>query len=157
MAEDDGTVEVYPGAERPVAVPAEIVLEASREYRAYLAHQQGKNWAEIAVQENYATPTAARESVRRYLAEGRVLAQDYTKAEMLALEIATINKMQASIWDAAVAGKLPAVAMVLNCVGMRMKYLRLDEDNDMADQARTVVVHAEDGAYLATLERVASS
>ena len=158
MAEiDDSTdVEVYPGAERPVAVPAEIVLAAQKEFRAYEAHQRGEAWDVIAIREGWPSANAARAAVRRYLTEGQVLAEDWTKAEMLALELAKLNRLRAAVWDSALEGKIPAVAMARQLTLDRIELLKLKDQADEDEQAaRTVVVLGSEDDYVSTLQQVA--
>ena len=85
---EDKKVLVFPGSERPVAVPEVIVLAAQRPYRAYKAHQSGKSWDEVAEQEKYPSAQSARADVRRYLTEGRALVTEWSRAEQLAIELA---------------------------------------------------------------------
>lgn len=145
--------------ERPISVPADIVLAAQREYRAYLAHQSGEGWDTIAVREQWATPEAARAAVRRYLKEGGVLASNWTRAEMFAIEIARLNALQTAVWEGAMEGKIPAVAMARQIIRDRIELLGLDQETDDAGlKARTVVVYAEDEeSYIASLASVVTN
>lgn len=154
MAAD--TVEVYPAVDRPVAVPAEVVLEACREYRAYQMHQDGVSWAEIAEIEGYPSPSSAQSTVRRYLQEGQVLVADWSKAEMLAIHIATLRKMRAVAMKGALEGKLPAMAMVRDLIMDEIKLLRIDEEVGTGG-VRTVVVDGDEATYTAELARVAAN
>lgn len=156
MDSPEGTVQVYPGVDRPIAVPEEIVLEAQREYRAYIAHRSGESWAVIAEREHYASPAAARASVTRYLREGQILVEEYTKAEMLALEVARLNALQAAVWDGAMEGRIPAVMTARTIIMDRVKLLKLDDEADNNDlRARTVVIMGSGEEYSAALQRVA--
>ena len=153
----DDNVMVFRGPDRPVAVPEEVVLSAQREYRAYLAHQKGMSWAEVAEREKYPSADAARFDVRRYLTEGRALVTEWSRVEMLHIELARLDALQASIWDAAVGGKLPAVALARDLIMSRIKILKLDEAVDEDEtRARTVVVYGDTDSYSAALEQASS-
>ena len=154
MAVDE--VEVYNGADRPVAVPAEIVLAAQREYRAYQDHQNGLSWAEIAEKENWPSAAAAQSAVRRYLAEGEVLVERWTKAEMLSIHIATLRRLKAKAMEGAMEGRLPAIAMVRDLIMDEIKLLRLDEEVGTGG-VRTVVVSGDEKTYTARLVEVAAT
>ena len=154
MESDEPKVLVFRG-DRPVAVPESIVLEAQRPYRAYQLHLSGKSWDIVAAEEGYPNGDAARSEVRRYLTEGRALVSEWTRHEMLAIELARLDALQAACWDAAIGGKLPAIALARDLIISRIKVQRLDEVGDEGDvKARTVVVHGNEDNYVTTLERL---
>ena len=150
--DDDAEVLVFRGVDRPIAVPKEIVLSAQKEYRAWEAHKSGKPWDVIAAEEDYPSAAAARQAVHRYLREGRALVTEWTRSEMLAVDVARIEALLSYTWPGAEAGKIPAIAMAHNLVMSHIKTLKLDEvvDED-ADKARTVIVM--DDNYLDALEQ----
>jgi hypothetical protein len=151
---DDDNVLVFRG-DRPVAVPESIVLEAQRPYRAYQAHLAGKPWSVVATDEGYPSGDAARSEVRRYLTEGRSLVSEWTRQEMLAIELARLDALQAACWEAAIGGKLPAIALARDLIVTRIKMQKLDEIGDEGDtKARTVVVNGDEVSYVTTLERL---
>lgn len=151
----DGEVLVFPGVDRPVAVPQEVVLEAQRPYRAYQAHEKGLTWEQIAAVEGYPSGRSVREDVRRYLTEGRALVQEWSRAELLSIEMARLDTLQAAIWDAAIGGKLPAVALVRDLIVTRIKMQKLDETADEdSSKARTVVIMGETDDFQAALTKV---
>lgn len=154
---DDNVISVFRGPDRPVAVPEAVVLEAQREYRAYLAHQSGLGWAEVAEQEQYPSAEAARQDVRRYLTEGKALVTEWSRSEMLSIELARLDTLQAAIWDAAIGGKLPAVALARDLIMTRIKVLKLDEAaGEDETRARTVVVMGDTASYSAALEQAST-
>lgn len=133
------------------------MLEAQREYRSYLQHQKGDSWALVAQTEGYPSADAARLDVRRYLTEGRALVTEWSRTEMLSIELARLDTLQAAIWDAAIGGKLPAVALARDLIMTRVKILRLDEAaTEDETRARTVVVHGDSISYSETLERASN-
>ena len=150
--DDDKKVLVFPGSDRPVAVPEVIVLAAQRPYRAYKAHQSGKSWDEVAEQEKYPSAQSARADVRRYLTEGRALVTEWSRAEQLAIELASLRALQAACWEGAMEGKLPAIALAKDIIVTRIKVLRLDEaSTEEEDRARTVVIQGESESYISAL------
>jgi hypothetical protein len=149
----DAEILVFRG-ERPVAVPEMVVLEAQREYRAWQHHQGGKSWEQVAAIEGYPTAAAARQDVRRYLTEGRALVTEWSRAEMLAVKMAQLDTLLASCWDAAIGGKLPAIALAADLVTKQIKVLRLDEAGaEDETRARTVVVLGDEESYTKALEQ----
>lgn len=138
-----------PITERPVAVPEQVVLEAERPYRAYLAHLGGTSWPLIAVDEGYADVQAAQRDVQRYLQEGRAVVADYRRREMLAMEIARLDALQTAIWANAMGGHLPSVTACMNLIITRVRLLALDQgEADTGDDeldAKTVVIPADRG------------
>lgn len=140
---------------RPIAVPEDIVLAAERPYRAYMLKQAGHNWETIALAENYPSWKSARADVQRYLDEGSSVIADFTRKQLLELEIARLEQLQQAVWSIAMKGNLPAVNSALSIITTRAKLLRLDQDirdEDEAMTGRTVVVGTDEDGYRAGLQ-----
>ena len=151
--DDDAQVLVFRGADRPVAVPEHVVLEAQREYRAWKLHEGGRSWEQVAAIEGYPTAAAARQDVRRYLTEGRALVSEWSKQELLAVSLAQLDTLLSAVWEGATQGKIPAVSMAKDLIISKVKILRLDEVGaEDETRARTVVVLGNEDAYTAALE-----
>lgn len=163
MAKDDegGKVLTFRNPDgKPIAVPEEIVLEAERPYRAFKLHQQGLEWDLIATREGYPTPGAAEYDVRRYLREGKALVNDYTRREMLALEVARLNALQAKAWPQAMEGHLPSMMFCSDQIMRRIKVLKLDETQEGEEELsgpRTVVVQVDPDDYTRTLTEIVNA
>lgn len=142
---------------KPIAVPEEVVLEAERPYRAFKLHQQGLEWDLVAAREKYPTASAAEYDVRRYLREGKALVSDYTRREMLTLEVARLNALQAKAWPMAMEGHLPSMMFCSDQVMRRIKVLKLDEMQEGDEELsgpRTVVVQMGADEYSEELARI---
>ncbi len=144
------------GANQPIAVPADIVTAAERSYRCYQAKVGGKSWEEIAKQENYPNATAAKADVSRYMGEARSLIAETSMRDMLTLEVARLDALQASFWGQAMMGHVPSGRMVLDVIRTRAAMVGLDPEKmgEAAQGARTVVVSTDSEAgYVASLQQ----
>lgn len=146
-------VQIYrnPETDRPIAVPEDIVTEAEREYRAYKSSLRGKSWQQIAEEESYLDErgvprgSIASAAVKRYLDEGRAVVANYTRAEVLATEVAVIREIRSAMWEGATTGRKPSHAMVVLATHDRMmKAFRLDQADEDDVTVQTVVVPSEE-------------
>lgn len=156
---ESGTVLVFRNsAGEPVAVPNEVVTAAERVYRAYQSHIAGKSWRQIAIEEQYPSDDAVRYDVQRYLEEAQSLVIHHTARQMLQLEVARLNELQAYVWPQAQRGHVQSVGMAVNIIMNRAKLIGLDPDHmpDDGDKSRTVVVPSDGDGYLASLQRAAA-
>lgn len=152
-----GSVLVFRNKEgQPVAVPDDVVTAAERAYRCYKSNLSGKSWDQIAVEEQYPSASAAKYDVDRYLEEGKALVTSQSMRDMLNLEVARIDALQAAIWPNAMSGHVPSAVFVLNCIMNRAK-LTIDPEklNSDGEQARTVVVPSTSSGYVAALQKAA--
>lgn len=142
-----------PETQRPVAVPEEIVSAAEREYRAWKAHTSGKSWVTIAAEEKYDSPEAARESVKRYLAEAVAVVQDFNREQIVADHVGRLALMRSYVWKGVEAGKTASIAQALAIEDRWVKAFGLDQETgeDAATQT-VVVIDKEDRAYLQLLQ-----
>lgn len=141
----------------PVAVPLEIVREAERPLRAYELKQTGLSWREVALQENYPDGDAARRDVARYLKEGHSLVADFTKKELLELNVSRIETLIRACWGGALAGNPQLIGQAHGLIMSEVKLLRLDTDSgeDEGDgKGGTVIVPPDDEGYSRALERI---
>lgn len=160
MSDDErptATVTVIRGHEgRPVAVPEDVVIASERPWRAYQLLQSGHSWKAIALAEGYPSWQAARADVQRYLAEGAELVGDFTRRQLLQMEVDRLNELQRAVWDKAMAGQPQMVNQALAIILSRAKLLKLDQDvRDEAEdlKGRTVVVPNDEEGYSASLEQ----
>jgi hypothetical protein len=152
------TLQVFRGPTgQPVAVPAQIVAESERPYRAYEKHTQGYTWEQVAEAENYPDWRAAKMDVLRYLEEGRALVEDFSRKQLLEREIARLDMVMALAFPYAQKGSAPHMNIILGTIGSRAKLLRLDQDvrdDDDTLQGRTVVAPADPEEFMTALARV---
>lgn len=141
-----------PGTGRPVAVPEDVVSDAEREYRAYVHHRDGMNWADVASKEGYPTPAAAAAAVKRWLDEGRAVIQDWRRQEVLATEIDYVMSLRAALSDGVAVGKPSSVMAGLATHDRVMKAFGLDKPDTEDATVQTVVVVSED--YIRQLREV---
>lgn len=143
------------GNNQPIAVPAAIVTEAERAYRCWQMRIGGKSWSEIALEEQYPSPGAAKADVDRYMAEARSLVAEASMKEALTLEVARLDALQAAVWPQAMAGHVPSATFVMNNVMNRAKLQGLDPEKmaEAAQEARTVVVPTDSASYIAELKK----
>lgn len=159
--DDMGKVLVFrnPETGQPVAVPTEVALMAERPYRAWHLHQAGLTWREIASQEGYADARAAQYDVSRYMQEGAALVADHSRRDLMEVEIARLNTLQATIWPQAMKGHLPAVREVMNLGITRVKFLEMiaaiPQVSDTGMDQGTVIIPGGDSDYITTLQQVA--
>lgn len=140
-------VSIYRNEEtgRPIAVPAEIVTEAEREYRAYQLHIGGMDWNEVALAEGYPSASAAAASVKRYLDEGRAVVQDFTRKEVIAAHVGRLMALRAAFWEEAITHKKVSAGMfLLNIEDRWTKAFGLDVPDSEDTTVQTVVVPSED-------------
>lgn len=151
-----GTVLVFRNeAERPVAVPEDVVEEAERDYRAYKLWRQGLDWEEIAEREGYPTSDAAAATVKRYLDEGRAIMYELTRREIIADHVSRLRTYRAAMWDAGVIERKPAAMSQLLAIEDRwVKAFGLDQPDAEDNGVQTVVVPSAE--YLEWLQKVAT-
>lgn len=140
---------------RPVGVPAEIVSQVERAFRAYQLKLKGMSWESIALQEHWDSGEACAAEVKKYLDEGRTVMAGFKRLEVLALELARYDAMLEGLWDSAVSGKVPAVMAALAISKQRVAVLGLDQPSEDDAITPTVVVPTEE--YLAILKKAAKA
>lgn len=109
------TVMRDPSTEAPIAIPAEIVAEADRVYKAYQDNLEGKTWTAIYLEARgtanaWESPQAIAATVQSYLDRGRIVWGDFTANEMLAVKIAQLDLLLSKIMGKAMSGTMTAVS-----------------------------------------------
>lgn len=142
---------------RPVAVPHDVAIESERPLRAYELHQGGLSWERVALQENYPSANAARMDVKRYLDEAGSLIRDFTRRELLELQLAKLGALQRACWKQAMDGNLPAIGQAHSLIITQNKLMRLESDikeDEPGKGGGTVIVPGDDEGYSKTLEKI---
>lgn len=87
---------------------------------------EGKSYDEVAREVGFSHRGSAHRAVFKALAEREVEDVDLLRA----LELARLDKLQASLWDAALAGDHRAVASALRIIDQRVRLLGLERKAD---------------------------
>lgn len=142
---------------RPVAVPHDVAYAAERPLRAYELKQTGMSWRQVALQENYPNGDAARLDVARYLKEGASLVADFTKKELLAMDVERLESLLRFCWSGASQGNPQLIGQAHGIVMSHVKLLRLDGDTGEDEgngKGGTVIVPADEEGYSKALEKI---
>lgn len=132
----------------PIAVPDDVVTEAERAFRCHKLRVKGKSWEEIADLEMYPSAEACHADVKRYIEEGRALVVERTQREMISLEVARLDALQALLWDKAEEGSIVAIGEIRKIIMSRVQVTGQDPTkavDDAAAQGRTVVLTPAEG------------
>jgi hypothetical protein len=155
---DEENVLVFRGKnERPIAVPNGVALISERPLRAYELHQAGHTWESVAGVEGYPSGAAARGDVRRYMEEAGSLVADFSRKQLLEIELAKLLALQKACWASAMGGNLAAIGMAASLVRDQIRLLRLDQDvrdDPSAPGAGTVVIPEDEGEYSRSLQKL---
>jgi hypothetical protein len=144
------------GSGEPIAVPSDVVTAGERAYRCHLMRVGGNSWEEIATAELYPSGSAAKYDVDRYIEEGKALVVESSQRQMLTLEVARLDRLQHSVWAAAMGGHVPSVSVAMSIIMNRAKLVGLDAEKMNVDAlARTVVVPSSSDGYIAALKSAA--
>jgi len=158
LEERSGTVLVFRNQHgEPIAVPDEVVTAGERAYRAYQEHLSGKSWDQIAIEEQYPSASAVRYDVQRYMDEAQALVVERSARQLLQLEVARMDALQAAVWPQALRGHVQSAALALNIIIQRAKLVGLDPEkmNDADTKAHTVVVPSQSDGYIDAMKRAA--
>lgn len=124
--------------------------------RAHRAHQRrlgGADWSVIATEVGYANGPIAAMAVNAYLQKVAIEQGPDFRRAALALELARLDKLQASHWEMAMAGDLNAANFVLKIIIQRCRILGFDKAEELtAAPPRTVVIGGTGEEYVATLK-----
>lgn len=144
---------------KPVAVPREVAEAAERPLRAYSLRVMGYSWDRIAAMEGYPTPAAASRDVSIYINEGRALVSDFSRQQLVEIELSRLDAMQSGLWEDACKGNAGSVGMVLRIMDTRIRLLSLEPVQRVAEVAGTrhvtIVVPPDQDGYKAALTRMA--
>ena len=107
------------------ASKAQRAKTAERRRRAIELRLAGATYEQIAETLGYSSRAAAYVDIDRALRAA--LAEQHQEADMLRhQELARIDTLQRSVWDAAMQGDLRAVDVALRCIDRRCRLLGLD-------------------------------
>lgn len=132
----------------PIAVPDSVVTAGERAYRCHKMRVEGKSWEEIADLEHYPTAEAAHADVKRYMEEGKALVVERSQREMIGLEVARLDALQALLWPKAEEGSIVAIGEIRKIIMSRVQVTGQDPTKavDEATQVgRTVVLTRSEG------------
>ena len=104
------------------------VTVSDRRTKAVRLAASGMDYTQIAQQLGYHDRSGAFKAIRGALAARQAEAVD----ELRALEIDRLDRLQASVWDAALEGDIPSVDRVLKVIAARVRLLGLDQNTDKA-------------------------
>lgn len=141
---------------QPTVVPSAVATEGERAYRCYLNRVGGMSWSQIAEAEGYPNAAAAHADVARYMTEAKALIAESSMRDMLTLEVARLDAMQASFWGQALKGHVPSGRMVLDVIKIRAAMVGLDPEKmgEAAQAARTVVISTDtESGFIEDLKR----
>lgn len=154
--DEDATILVFRNSVGdPIAVPQDIVEENDRTFRAAQMQLQGASWKAIALAEGYIDAAAAKADVKRYRDEAMALLTSHSRQELLALELARLDALQAAVWGQAMRGHLPAVNVVRDLIVTRVKIMQLDQPSpeESVTGPKTVVIPHDDDNFAAMLQQ----
>lgn len=150
-------------AGQPVPVPEDVVIDAERPYRAYMAHMGGKDWATIAKEEGYPSAGAAAADIQRYTAEARSLVTVQSQQDMLQRNVARLDFMLSRLWPGVEAGLVTAIkearGLVMDQTKTIVAMAGMPGGEEESDASRTVVIYGERSSeedYIEQLKRAAS-
>jgi transposase-like protein len=124
-------------------------LAAWRRSRAIQLATRGLSYQQIADELGYANRGTVHRIVQQALADQQVKDVDFHRL----VEVGRLDALQVSLWDAAIAGDIPAVLACLRIINMRSRLLGLYPDRrtkdpkdrwDNCQGPRTVVVRPDD-------------
>jgi hypothetical protein len=134
-------------------IPFEVA-EEKKQVEAHKLRMRGTPWAVIAEQVGYASAAVAIMETRRYISKLAIYVDHDQRQEALQLELARLDTMQESQWDAALGGDLQAFDRVLKVMVHRSKLLGLDTTADTKTTNTTIVVTGDTSQYVDRLKTV---
>jgi hypothetical protein len=125
-----------------------------RAHLAYEMRQDGKSWYSIAKALNL-TEGAAQHSVTRAIEQAAALVSEESKRQLLALEVARLDRLQDAYWAQAMGGNIRAADFALRVIMARVKTLQLDVIPETSVTNNTLVVAGSSEEYVAALRAIA--
>jgi hypothetical protein len=123
--------------------------------QAYQLHVAGKSYYQIGVE--LGLPAAeSKKLVAQTIRDAAKLVDDATKTDLLLLELARLDAMQAAVWDRVMEGHVSSGEYVLHLLQQRVKLLELDAGTVVNNTVNAVVVPANEEQYAAALRVIAS-
>jgi hypothetical protein len=138
-----------------VVVPESVAVHGDTMYRAYQARTGGKSWTAIAREEGYSSGHRIRAEVEAWLTEAQALVTQESQARLMNLEVDRLDSLQAAYWPQAMGGHVPSGQLVLAVIRARIDLLGIADTSAISGDQHTVVVLAERGEYLKSLQRAA--
>lgn len=129
-------------------------------FEAYRLRLRGVPWREVAKRCGYRTESSAAIAVRNYLQSAALMQSKEKKSEALAMEIARLDELQNSWWEAAVRGDDKAAQIVLRVISQRSKMLGIEDPNKVDDgggNQKTILVMGSNKDYARQLQEIAST
>lgn len=133
----------------------EIVVQLTEEERAYQAYGlriAGNNWATIAEKVGYDSAAMASRKVKTLISKAHGAVSDERKAEIIEMELARLDALQAAYWDSAIGLDHKSADMVLKFMIHRARLAQLFEESQ-ATSSRTIIIASED--YVEQLKEIA--
>lgn len=122
--------------------------------REHELHLQGRTWPQIAKELKHPSGHAALMACERYLQRAAMGMTKEERAARLALELERLDALQFSYWRSAMNGEVKDAEFVLKVIATRVKLLGLDQPEQGATGARTIVVTGNSEQYVATLKQL---
>lgn len=121
-------------------------------FQAYTLRVEGRSWLEIAKKVGYDSPSNAAKSVGQMINAARSVVTDEQRQQVMDLELARLDAMQAGLWGSAISGDTRSVDSVLKIMIHRAKLLQLGETQD-GTGTRTVIITSDQ--YVERLKELA--
>jgi len=130
------------------------VSDENKQVEAHKLRLRGTPWDVIAQQVGYASGAVAMMETRRYISKLSLYVDHEQRQEALQMELARLDTLQESYWDAAVTGDLQSFDRVLKVMVHRAKLLGLDTTTDSKTTNTTIVVTGDTSQYVDRLKTV---
>lgn len=132
-------------------------IQVVAEDRAYEAHQlclRGLGWTEIARHTGYLDGKIAAMAVNAFLQKTALAQEPGRRRQVLDLELARLDELQAAFYPAAMGGDVQAGALVLKVIARRCSIMGFDKADDLSSSPRTIVISGTPEEYVAGLKAV---
>lgn len=129
-----------------------VPLSGNKQYRAYKMHLSGIDWEAIAEELGYKNGRTAQVTVRTYIQESAIAMERARKDEVIEIELARLDHMQAIHWqELEDTHDTKHTMAILGIMKHRKELLRLGEEDDSLAHA-TVIVQGTTEEYIAALQ-----
>lgn len=133
----------------------QIVVQLTDEERAYQAYTlriAGHDWSAIASRVGYDSATVANRKVKHLIDKAHKAVTDDRRMEIVELELARLDALQAAVWDSALSGDVRSVDSALKVMMHRARLLQLGEESQAAT-SRTIIITSDE--YVEQLKEIA--
>lgn len=124
-------------------------------HEAMLLRRKGLDYYQIAERLGVSAQDARR-TVAEAIRDAAALVDEATKAELLYMEVARLDAMQAYVWNDVEQGDIHAGEYVLKLIQARMKALNIGQEDQVGTTVNAVVVPTNQAEYVAALRLIAS-